>query len=383
MKSRVTLLLTLTLLVMSLVPAVGALVFVTSAFRSQEDVYKSAELNRVLQAHQDHLRLLSKLDNTNEKQYRASFEEIQDLKLIYGEDSYFSDRLKATLAKYFAFGFGSALILSLLAASALARWIHQIYKRSYDELQVQQNRARHLNEIARWQEVAKKLAHEFRRPLQPITSWVGNLKTMLPVNGARSSELLQEACAAIDEELEQLKIMVDEFATFANLPKAYLEPVQIADFLEDYRRKYAGVWERLNLQISNESELPVSESVVCQIDPSLFRQALNSMVENALEANPRGTIDFKISMITSKNQLILEIPNSGSLISESLRPHIFDLYVSTKHGKQNRGLGLAVVKMTVLEHGGEIRCLPSKTGARFQIQLPFSLREMHSTPREV
>ncbi len=41
---------------------------------------------------------------------------------------------------------------------------------------MQKERTHYLEEIARWQEIAQQMAHEIRRPLQPIMTWISNLK---------------------------------------------------------------------------------------------------------------------------------------------------------------------------------------------------------------
>lgn len=368
MKNKVLLLLSLTLLTMGLLPFGAAFIFIKDAFLSQESIYKSQELGRVLRETQEHLKKLSKLDSINEQGYRDLFEEIQDVKLIYGEDTYFSDRLKTTLSKYFFVGFGAFLAVSLLLGFYLSTLINKIYKKSYEDLQEQRDRSKYLEEIARWQEVAKKLAHEIKRPLQPIAMWISNLKSCYSLQSpSQFSELITEASAAIQEETTQLSRMVEEFARFADLPKPQKKMLNVEEFFKKFITQYAGVWSHVHFSIACRSD-----GILCPLDGPLLRQVLTNMVENAVEANPSTGIEVELSAQLEGSELILEVFNSGAVLTKDQREKIFDPYFSTKHTKKNMGLGLSIVKLAILEHGGEVKCIEENRGVRFRIRLPLT-----------
>src|SRR3989344_7309585 len=176
MKNKISFLLIITLLTMSLFPLIAASYFLKSALSSQEHIYKSPKLNSVLDRAQTQLKKFSKIDPNDEASYRELFDDIQDTKLIYGEDPFFSRSLRHAFSKYFFYGFGLALLISLTLGLILSKLINNIYQRSYLELEASRIRATYLEEIARWQDIAKTLAHELRRPLQPIGIWVSNLR---------------------------------------------------------------------------------------------------------------------------------------------------------------------------------------------------------------
>lgn len=367
-KNKIVLLLSATLLVMSLVPFGAALTFFKDAFVSQEQIYKSNDLNRVLGTTQEHLKKLSKLEPENEESYKILFEEIQDLKLIYGDDTFFSERLSATLSKYFFTGFGAALALSLILGLYLSSLINRMYKTANDELLEQRDKAKYLEEIARWQEIAKKMAHEIRRPLQPIGTWMSNLRS-----GYSSQEpnkfrlLLDEADSAIDEEIRSLRRMVDEFAKFADLPKPDKRVINVSEFLNKFVEQYSSVWEKVTFSIHCEHS-----NIFCLMDPLLSRQVLTNMIENAVEANIDRPVEVSLSVTKDGEEVVLDVFNSGVALTQEQREKIFDLYFSTKSNAKNMGLGLSIVKLAVLEQNGSIRCLNEDRGVRFRIKLPVA-----------
>lgn len=367
-KNKIVLLLSTTLLIMSLVPFGAALIFFKEAFVSQDRIYKSQDLNRILATAQGHLRVLSKLKPENEASYKNLFEEIQDLKLIYGDDPFFSEKLSTTLSKYFFTGFGAALALSLILGLYVSSLINRMYKKTHDELLEQRDKAKYLEEVARWQEMAKRLAHEIRRPLQPIGTWMSNLRSSYSTQDAdKFRSLLEEADSAIDEEIRSLRRMVDEFAKFADVPKPDKQLINVRDFLSKFVEQFACIWDNITFSVSCGKP-----DLFCLMDPILMRQVLTNMIENAVEANPDRAIDFTLSASTMGDQVTFDIFNSGISLTQGQREKIFDLYYSTKPNAKNRGLGLSIVKLAVLEQNGNIRCLDEDHGVRFRIKLPVA-----------
>lgn len=367
MKNKVAALLGLTLLVMSLLPLGAALFMVKRISNSQEQIYKNVALSRVLDETQGQLKNLSKLNPTGEQTYRRLFQEIQDLKLIYGEDPFFAEQLDRSLSKYFLLGFGAALIVSVFLGVLLASAISSIYRKSYDELESTKLRSRELEELARWQEVAKTLAHELRGPLQPIGTWISTLRTSYSPRAADPfAPILLEASHAIEEEVKSLKGMVGEFANFANLPKAQLVSVEIDQFLQDFSKNYDAVWPNVKIVIETHCS-----KTFCSMDSFLLRRALGNMIDNATQANPGESIEFSIGAAIQGKNIVLKIFNSGVALTKEQRLRIFEPYYTTKGKSRNMGLGMSIVKLTVLDHGGSIEVEPEAKGVRFKITLPI------------
>jgi signal transduction histidine kinase len=108
------------------------------------------------------------------------------------------------------------------------------------------------------------------------------------------------------------------------------------------------------------------------MDPQLFRQVLSNLLHNALEANPNRKVPFRLSLGTRSEFAVLDFENEGVLIDSQMRDRIFEPYVSSKDSESNFGLGLAIARKIVLEHGGDIRLDDCTTGVRFKIELPLN-----------
>lgn len=371
MKNKVGLLLFFTLLIMSFLPLGAGIYLMKNALVSQEQIYKSPKLENVLDSVQGQLKLLSKLNPQNEANYRSLFQQVQDVKLIYGSDGFLSDHLRVTFSKYFLYGFGLSIFASLLLGFFLSTIINKVYKKSYDDLEKTRKEAGYLEEIARWQEIAQQLAHELRRPLQPIGIWISNLKTSYKEDGSKNFEpLLLEASSMIEEELSYLKNMIDEFARFANVPKANRKSVNISNFLHEFVDQYGPLWDNVSFSLDTQSTMHSS----CLLDTMLFKQALTNMLENAVEANPNEKVNVVLSLKNEEQFIALDFFNRGKILTQDQQNKVFDLYFSTKNSTKNMGLGMSIVKFAVLEHAGTIRCIDDPEGVRFRIQLPLLIQ---------
>jgi two-component system, NtrC family, sensor kinase len=108
------------------------------------------------------------------------------------------------------------------------------------------------------------------------------------------------------------------------------------------------------------------------IELPLIRRCMQSvffnLIANALEAMPRGG-RLQITAREAGNCVLIELEDTGPGIPHGIRDRLFEPFSTS--GKQNGlGLGLALARQTVLNHGGDIWVEPA-AGARFVIRLPL------------
>jgi signal transduction histidine kinase len=99
-----------------------------------------------------------------------------------------------------------------------------------------------------------------------------------------------------------------------------------------------------------------------------MKQVLLNVLLNAVEARPGGEVTCDARVANDK--VVLSVADRGPGIPEPLRRRVFDPFVSTK--TRGTGLGLAVSKQIVDEHGGRIRLLNRRGGGtRVVIEIPL------------
>jgi signal transduction histidine kinase len=94
-----------------------------------------------------------------------------------------------------------------------------------------------------------------------------------------------------------------------------------------------------------------------------------NLVQNALDAMPRGG-EVRISAAVEGSFAMVEVADTGPGIADEVRSQLFQPFVS--HGKKNGlGLGLALARQTLLDHGGDLWAAPQEgEGARFILRMP-------------
>jgi nitrogen fixation/metabolism regulation signal transduction histidine kinase len=169
----------------------------------------------------------------------------------------------------------------------------------------------------------------------------------------------------ISEELAQLKNTVNRFSEFARLPQVVVTEQNMTEILQQHTKALANTIEEANIEFRSTA---VDARV--RVDATLLRQVLANIIRNGIEANPNQHVRFDIELSASQEQVRLTVSNDGVPVPLELAPRIFDPYVSSKTGKNNMGLGLAIVRKIMIEHGGDIVYLENSGRPTFVISIP-------------
>ena len=120
---RITLLLNITILVMTVTPLVVSFYLLDDALRTSLNLGFNPQVVRTLDNASQNLRTLGRLDADNSAGYRAQFDQVQELKQIYSDPEFIKQRLRGSLTMYFGIGLGAAMLLSVGVATLLSRRI--------------------------------------------------------------------------------------------------------------------------------------------------------------------------------------------------------------------------------------------------------------------
>ncbi len=233
------------------------------------------------------------------------------------------------------------------------------FNRMANDLEENRRRRIEAEKVAAWREIARRLAHEIKNPLTPIQLTVQQMRDKYDGEDERYQKLLSDCSEIVTEEVESLRGLVQEFAEFARMPQLALTPYNLNTIVFDTAKLYSERKLDLNLQES----LPN-----LKLDHEGMRRVLINLAENAFDA---GGEDSRILIETQlEGRLVrLSILDEGPGVDRADRERIFEPYISNK--QEGTGLGLAMVRSIVEEHGGKITVSDSPSGgARFDIELP-------------
>jgi len=221
---------------------------------------------------------------------------------------------------------------------------------------------------AAWGEVARRLAHEIKNPLTPIQLSAERLRhKYLSKLSEQDGEMLKRLTNTIIKQVETMKEMVNAFAEYARSPKVATRSMDINALVREVADLYRGHRE-ITLSLSLQPELPPVRA-----DAGRLRQVLHNLIKNAIEAmedTPTASIDISTETSPTRSGLLcVRIQDNGPGIPDELRDKLFEPYVTNK--EKGSGLGLAVVKKILEEHGGGISVDSSaEHGTRFTLSLP-------------
>ncbi len=230
-----------------------------------------------------------------------------------------------------------------------------------------------------WGEVARRLAHEIKNPLTPIQLSAERLKMKLEGKlGPQEMEMLNKGTTTIVNQVSAMKRMVDEFRDYAKTPPAILLPLDLNALIAEILNLYMVGDERDIIHPALADNLPQIMG-----DATQLRQVIHNLLQNAQDAMtdlnkesfiPR--IDIVTEVISYQNTnrdectaVGLSIFDNGTGFSPGILARAFEPYVTSK--PRGTGLGLAMVKKIIDEHGGriDIQNRLDKSGARIFILL--------------
>ena len=223
-------------------------------------------------------------------------------------------------------------------------------------------RAAAAERIAAWREVARRLAHEVKNPLTPVAMSVETLRDAWTRRRPDFGEIFDEGTRAIGEEVRRLARIVDEFGRFARLPAPDPHPVSVEDLVGGVLALYPEEQGGARVVREIEPGLPL-----VHVDRDQLLQVLHNLVRNGLEAvRGRGTV--RVQAKREAGGVAISVSDDGPGIRGEDLSRVFEPYFTTKDG--GTGLGLAVARRIVEEHGGtiDVASAPGE-GATFTVRL--------------
>lgn len=226
-----------------------------------------------------------------------------------------------------------------------------------------------------WSEVARRLAHEIKNPLTPIQLSAERLRRKYAKKlDGEDLHTLERLTDTIIQQVDTMKLMVNTFSDYARPPKINPEPTDLNALIEAVVELFKSAHHDIQFELDLSDDVPE-----ISIDAARFRQVINNLVKNAIEASNQTErrackVSTKCERINNLDEhLEIRIEDSGTGIPDDLFENIFEPYVTNK--TRGTGLGLAIAKKIVEEHHGEISLanLPSG-GAAAIIRLPLEDR---------
>lgn len=310
------------------------------------------EVISALERSLDDRKALARLDPANTAEYRRRFEEDQALlnrlRILEHNREEIVRRYEMILL---------AVVGSVLVVAGGAYLVRQGRRdRRFEERD--RRRLAELQNLTMWQETARRHAHEMKTPLTAARLELTRLRETVSEGEGR------QAVDSVDEELDRLGRFTRDLTSFARLPSPRLEVHELGATVAEFASTFARAWP-LELDFTpSEGELDAA------VDRELIRQALVNLCDNAAQS---GAGRVRLRLAAAGSVIHLDVGDDGPGIAAEIRDRIFEPYVTTRKMGEGMGLGLAISKKILLDHGGDLELVEtSEAGTVFRMVLPRS-----------
>ncbi len=247
-------------------------------------------------------------------------------------------------------------------------------------------RLAYLKNLSVWQETARRHAHEMRTPLTAARLELERLQRLLerPLE-KEGLEEARQAAGSVREELERLGRFTQQFTSFARLPQPRPAVHDLGTVVEEFVGTFASAWPNLTLRF----EAP-GRPLLAPLDRDMLRQVLVNLCDNSslairtmgkvtgevmgkvtgeLMGEGRGAVTLRPA--AAGRNVLLDVADDGPGVSPEIRSRVFEPYVTTRQVGEGMGLGLAISKKILLDHGGDLELLASSgAGTTFRLTFP-------------
>jgi two-component system nitrogen regulation sensor histidine kinase NtrY len=230
-----------------------------------------------------------------------------------------------------------------------------------------------------WADVARRIAHEIKNPLTPITLSAERLKRRYGRQIAEDDRAVFDQCTeTIVRQVEDIGRMVDEFSSFARMPKPSMESADLRQILKDT----VFLREMGNSHVKFERDWG-DVALMGAFDARMLGQAFTNLIKNAEEAieaipseerRDEAKIMIRAYEDTAAERLVVDIIDNGKGLPQENRHQILEPYMTMR--EKGTGLGLPIVKKIIEEHGGQLELHDAPPefdhgkGAMFRVLLP-------------
>ncbi len=207
-----------------------------------------------------------------------------------------------------------------------------------------------------WADVARRIAHEIKNPLTPIQLSAERIRRRYGKQIETDREIFDQCVNTIVRQVGDIGRMVDEFSSFARMPKPTKEDRDLVPVV----REAVFMQSVAEADIDIKMDLP-DTPLVAHFDHRLFGQALTNVIKNATEGvlavpeDERGKGRISVRLSKSDGQCVVDVIDNGIGLPVENRQRLLEPYMTTR--EKGTGLGLAIVRKILEDHGGGIELL--------------------------
>ena len=216
-----------------------------------------------------------------------------------------------------------------------------------------------------WREMAKQVAHEIKNPLTPMRLSIQSFQKNYSSDDKLDKTKLKDFSNSLIEQIDTMSSIATAFSDFANMPEQKKELLNVTEVVQ------------IALDIFNKDYIEYSveeKEILTLFDRTQLIRAITNLINNAIQAIPENRSPIiKISVASTKRNVVINIEDNGNGISEKNRNKIFEPSFTTK--SSGMGLGLSMIQSIMLAYNGSITFKTKENqGTIFKMVFPKKIK---------
>ena len=215
--------------------------------------------------------------------------------------------------------------------------------------------------------MAARVAHEINNPLAGIQYSFLLIKDCVPEDHKHYGYV-----GMIEKEIKRIASIVKQMLDLSRPPKKSYQEFNINVTIRDVIAMLKGNCDKYGVEINYDT---CNELLMVSIFEDSLRQVLINIIQNAIEASPKGG-EVKVTLKDGEEYLAIMVADKGSGIPDELRSKIFEPFFTTKSKilTGGLGLGLSICKSMLETMGGSLNFKSERNkGTTFTIEMPIRI----------
>lgn len=216
-----------------------------------------------------------------------------------------------------------------------------------------------------WREMAKQVAHEIKNPLTPMRLSIQSFQKNYSSDDKLDKTKLKDFSNSLIEQIDTMSSIATAFSDFANMPEQKKELLNVTEVVQ------------IALDIFNKDYIEYSveeKEILTLFDRTQLIRVITNLINNAIQAIPENRSPIiKISVASTKRNVVINIEDNGNGISEKNKNKIFEPSFTTK--SSGMGLGLSMIQSIMLAYNGSITFKTKENqGTIFKMVFPKKIK---------
>ena len=216
-----------------------------------------------------------------------------------------------------------------------------------------------------WREMAKQVAHEIKNPLTPMRLSIQSFQMNYNSDDKKNKKKLKDFSKSLIEQIDTMSSIATAFSDFANMPEQKRELLNVGEVVQ------------IALDIFSEEYIDCNveeKEILTLFDRTQLIRVITNLINNSIQAIPENRDPMiKVRVYSTKKNVIINIEDNGSGISEENKSKIFEPSFTTK--SSGMGLGLSMIQSIMAAYNGSITFKSKENqGTIFKVEIPKKLK---------